>query len=1538
MAIAKTTYCYGHEMNKLVTIYNTLRALIVTLLIIGAAIPVGLYVILSTPWAQKQLREITQDQLSQLLGTEVSIGSIEFEPFDQIKLHDVIINDDFDQQALKVGTLSSRFEIGYLLSSGHLSFDYAVIDRLDARIYKKNHNGPLNIAGIIEHLKPKDQKKPPTKFEFEIGTVKITNSSVSYDILDAPETPNRFNPNHIHISGLNLLANLPKVTNQGISINLPRLNFSDASGIGITNISLTAEVFPGNVSIQQPTIQLSNTLLKFNDLSFHPDSLKHITRLGSSQDANLVILKGSYITLADFSPLVPQLKALDNTYSLDLNASGTINNLSIKQLTLKDISSGNLSLSAKGNITNITDIDSLYINNISIETHAIGQDISRTISLFNPNLQRHTHELLNNLGKIDMNISATGSAGHFDGQALINTSAGSIAFDGIAKFTDSFKHIDTDSHIDINNLNLNYLTNNPLLGPLTASIDINGSINHKSPDISATIDISSLNFRGVNYSDIIVDGHVSYDKSFDLHTEMNHDYGSFNLTAQGNYNTSNPTLMLSGEIIDLDLHNLNLFNKWPGYEISATVDADLQGNPNCWINGHIGLYNIAMTNPNSEKKPSLNINKIYVNADNSSSQDLINIESDFINGQIKGKITPNLMPTQFKHLLSTIIPAFIGRCPDVHDNNGNNFNFNFTIDDTDRLTSFFHLPIRVIYPANIDGNFDAQEEIFNMSIDAPYLLQKDKLIENTVLQINIDRKDYLGRIYATTQMPTKKGDMVLVTGMNATNNRIDTRIDWNLKREKPVGGVLSFSTLLGRDDQGKLTADVDFNPCDINFGLDTWHIAPCHISYTPEYIKVGGFKMSTDTQAISIHGQASNNSDDELIVDLDKIEMINIFETLDINKALIGGTATGKVSARGLFTSSPILVSDGLQVDSISYNYCVLGNAIVKAHWNNDRRAVSLDADITEPEGGHSYIKGDIFPMTEELDITFDANKVRVGFLKPFMSAFAQDVSGHASGHARLFGTFKYIDLEGDIAADNFGIKIGFTNTWYHTTDSVHITPGRIDINDVIITDPMGHTAHLSGYVGHKFFKEPTFDFKVTEAKDFLSYDVTPAISPDWYGRVFGNGSAFINGKPGIVNINVNMATAPGSTFTFVLSDLEEAEEYKFITFRDRNANVITDSLIQVDRVPKIVREIQQRAQAANQDSPSNYNMDIQVDITPAAKMIIVMDPVGGDEIKATGAGNLRMTYSAPSNDLKMYGTYTIERGTYNFTLQDIIVKDFIIKDGSSIAFTGDPYSARLDIKAAYSVNANLSDLDESFLDDKDLKRTNVPVNAMLLVNGDMRQPDISFDLEFPTLPSTVYRKVRSIVSTDEMMDRQIIYLLALNRFYTPEYMSTTKGNELFSVASSTISSRLSSMLGKLSENWTIAPNLRSDKGDFSDVEFDVALSSTLLNNRLRLNGNFGYRDNAMNNNQFIGDFDIEYLITPNGTWRLKAYNRYNDQNYYVKTAQTTQGVGIMYRRDFDKMFNFLKPKKKKKVTKNTADDNHNSKIPTPPDSIPESK
>ncbi len=77
-----------------------------------------------------------------------------------------------------------------------------------------------------------------------------------------------------------------------------------------------------------------------------------------------------------------------------------------------------------------------------------------------------------------------------------------------------------------------------------------------------------------------------------------------------------------------------------------------------------------------------------------------------------------------------------------------------------------------------------------------------------------------------------------------------------------------------------------------------------------------------------------------------------------------------------------------------------------------------------------------------------------------------------------------------------------------------------------------------------------------------------------------------------------------------------------------------------------------------------------------------------------------------------------------------------------------------------------------------------------------------------------------------------------------------------------------------MSDNFTLGTNFRSDKGDFSDMEMDVSVSTRLLNDRLLMTGNLGYRDPAnsiginTNNNSFIGDFDVEFLINTKGTIR----------------------------------------------------------------------
>ena len=120
-------------------------------------------------------------------------------------------------------------------------------------------------------------------------------------------------------------------------------------------------------------------------------------------------------------------------------------------------------------------------------------------------------------------------------------------------------------------------------------------------------------------------------------------------------------------------------------------------------------------------------------------------------------------------------------------------------------------------------------------------------------------------------------------------------------------------------------------------------------------------------------------------------------------------------------------------------------------------------------------------PLADSLDFHFDADRIEVGFMLPFMEAFTSSVSGYASGKARLWGSFKYIDMVGDILAEDFRMKVDFTNTFYNVkSDTVRLTPGHIDLHDITLRDDRGHTALLNGYLDHEFFKRPKFQFRIT--------------------------------------------------------------------------------------------------------------------------------------------------------------------------------------------------------------------------------------------------------------------------------------------------------------------------------------------------------------------------------------------------------------------------------------------------------------------------
>ena len=180
---------------------------------------------------------------------------------------------------------------------------------------------------------------------------------------------------------------------------------------------------------------------------------------------------------------------------------------------------------------------------------------------------------------------------------------------------------------------------------------------------------------------------------------------------------------------------------------------------------------------------------------------------------------------------------------------------------------------------------------------------------------------------------------------------------------------------------------------------------------------------------------------------------------------------------------------------------------------------------------------------------------------------------------------------------------------------------------------------------------------------------------------------------------------------------------------------------------------------------------------------------------------------------------------------------------------------------------------------------------------------------------------VRRVINGEEELNQQVIYLLAIGRFYnsqTDSRVSETGQSRtslaMQSLLSGTISQQISSVLSNFvkSNNWNFGANISTGDEGFNNAEYEGLLSGRLFDNRLIINGEFGYRDNPNATTSFIGDFDIQYLLYPNGNLAVKVYNQTNDR-YFIKNSLNTQGLGLIMKKDFNGWRELIGIQRKKK-------------------------
>lgn len=1491
-------------MTAVRNVYRVVRSVLFTIVISVVLVFVLAYVALTIPGIHNKIRDAAERELTAFLDAPVHIGRVTVLPMNEVVLQDVEIRTPQGGECVSIDRLGAGIAFWKFVTGGGIEITYAELTGLRAGIEQRVKDGPLNIAFIIEAFRPKKKNRSPAKFDLKLHNVTIRKSSVAFARPWQPQKESGvLDPNHISVSSICADLAMPRLSNDDFEIDLKRLSFREQSGIYVDALSFRASVTPDLITLSNFKLDLDNASVRLNDQKLAIKGFKDIVPAlrQSEHDIRLTV---SDITAPDLAFLSPVIRTIPGKYNLQVEVNGLLDDMDIRQISLED-DAGLLNVSFRGNLQGLPEVRSLKgrVGDLHVDCDAgLAQDIISTFA----SLPDKAASIIESAGFLELDAQGDFSLDHRIAkiEGNVSTGHGGLDVDGLFGWNNGGLTAKVKAGTD--GFDVGALVPGQSVGNVVAAVEGEVSVKGKMPEGingKVNVDVASLTLSGKELRDIVVDA-TKEGQALTARISANCPYVEGEILADCVIDGTGSLWDLQGNIGTLDMMALGMTGKYQGIYGVEDIYVRLQGNN---PDNMLGEARISGLECRQNDGTSWILNNFGVSMTGDSEQRRINVDSDVLDGEVRGHFSFAQLPKLFTGILAHSLPAYI-KAPDTPPAGWNSLSYSLSLKPDENIYKALNLPVRPGAPVRIYGNAD--NDNIGMTVVAPYILKGDKLIKEINLSANAGIRSGIS-VHGGVNFPVKNQYVKINLNGGAFKNIVTATLDW-IADNNLNNGTLRMGMEVSKDAMQSPVYTFRIKDSNVMINGETWEVRPMRAILSDRVLSVDDMNISHDDQFLKISGRASASPEDTLTVSLNDIDLSYIFNTLNINYVTFGGNASGRAVATQLFTRNPVANTQGLKVRNFSYNNALLGDADLRGFYDSQNKAVGIGANIYgDSPSKWTTVDGRIYIAGDSLRLNFDANRINLALIQPFLSNILDKVDGEASAKLSLFGTFKDISLTGKAFADTASVRLGFTGVTYHGSDSVFFYTDRIHIPGFRVYDRYGHSAMLDGDVRMRYFRNAYVNFFVRDIRDLLCYDLGQGSNPVWWGKVFASGTGSVIGQPGFTRISFDVRTEPNSTFTFALDETQVATDYNFLTFIDTSKKTVTETMSVEQEFENLYR-----GNAANdEDESGDFELDLAVSIDPSIKMNVIMDPSAGDKITATGTGSMRLNYNSFSDRMDLFGKYTIADGNYRFTFQDIIIRDFKIRNGSVISFNGDPMQGQLDLTAGYRVNTNLTDLDKSFATDRDLNRSSVPVEALIKVSGNLEHPLIGYDLSLPTVTGDVERKVRSIISSEEMMQQQVLYLLALNRFYTPQFSGTSDG-ELVSMASSTISSQVSNILSQMTDKISLNPSFKSDRNDFSDMEVDLALSSQLFDNRLIINGNLGYRDRSVSQTNFVGDFDIEYLLSKNGRLRLKAYNHFNDAYYYLKSALTTQGVGLIYRTDFDDPFKFLRRKSKKKSPK----------------------
>ena len=900
------------------------------------------------------------------------------------------------------------------------------------------------------------------------------------------------------------------------------------------------------------------------------------------------------------------------------------------------------------------------------------------------------------------------------------------------------------------------------------------------------------------------------------------------------------------------------------------------------------------------------LNDIRVSAKNEGADSYLDLEAPFANIHVKGQYDYGTLVQTMTNMLASKLPTLPG-IGKTSNKTRNNFSIEAEIASTEILQRMLGVPLDIQQPVVIDGNISDLDRSVNLTAQLPAFSYNGSDYSGGALQMNTEgdtlkvdariKTGAAGSTSPTLHVKAAAADNTLMASLGYNNH----------SKSLPIHGALNAEAQFYKNTDNVSTAHVDIKPSVIHIGEKPWKVHPADITYSKNHLEIENFEVSHGDQHVAVNGLATPNKEDSIVAQLKDVDVEYILNLVNFHSVDFSGKASGKAIVKSIFNDPDAYAK--LDIKDFEFEHGPMGILHANVSFNKELSQIDINAVADEGEEHQTLIDGYVSPKRNYIDLGIEAQGTNMKFMESFCGSFMDDIQARAKGKVNLVGDLSDINLVGDLYATGkmhmkqLGTEYSFKNL------HAHAIPDDILLNNDTIFDRNHNMALVSGGIHHKHLTRLSYDLTL-KAHNFLGYDTHEFGDNTFYGTVYATGEVGIHGKSGETIIDIDAEPGPGSIFVYNVASPDAISDKSFIHWHDI-APELTDSL-----------KLQQKDADDDIDFSSDMRINFLVNATPNLTLKLMMDPQSGDYITLNGNGVLRANWFNKGS-FDMFGNYVVDHGVYKLTIQNVIKKDFEFMPGGTIAFGGNPYNAPLNLQAKYTVNGvPLSDLSIG----RSFSSNNIRVDCLMNITGTPQSPSVDFSMDLPTVNTDAKQMIYSVINSQEEMNQQVLYLLAIGRFYaqTKNNQSSEDADQqsqtslaMQSFLSGTISQQLNTVLSNVvkSNNWNFGANISTGDEGFNNAEYEGILSGRLLNNRLLFNGQFGYRDNANATQSFIGDFDLRYLIFPNGNLAVRMYNQTNDR-YFTRNSLNTQGLGLIMKKDFNGWRDLFGIKKKKKEVK----------------------